>query len=258
MPSDRGIAVLGTSEDILKSLAEELSNLQPAQDVYYIDNKYYSASVPIRFDSDVEGMSQGVEALVVVIEADSKDFLFDRFAPWWEDTLALQHDASVEISLVFCRDMHMGEKEHAPFLMQARDWCVDQGFELIEGQRYDEDGIADCETGVVRLEDALQAHVWPGAVMKSRVHGGTRIVTEDDGDDDDDDDDIDDDDDDDDADDADDADRLVMESIFRRMGTFLHLSCHSCVSNGQCCYITVCAGLQRMYPRVQAEKTSFR
>ncbi len=216
MPSDRGIAVLGTSEDILKSLAEELSNLQPTQDVYYIDTKYYSASVPIRFDSDVEGMSQGVEALVVVIEADSKDFLFDRFAPWWEDTLALQHDASVEISLVFCRDMHMGEKEHAPFLMQARDWCVDQGFELIEGQRYDEDGIADCETGVVRLEDALQAHVWPGAVMKSRVHGGTRIVTEDDGDDDDDDDDIDDDDDDDD-------DRLVMESIFRRMGMFLHL-----------------------------------
>ncbi|KAI8100683.1 hypothetical protein M9434_005074 [Picochlorum sp. BPE23] len=201
MPSDRGIAFLGTSDDILKSVAEELSNLQPTHGVYCIDNKYYSASVPIRFDSDVEVLVeevlQGVEALVVVIDAGSKDYLFDRFAPWWEDTLNSYQGTSVEISLVFCRGMNMGQEEHAPFLVQARDWCVDQGFELIEEQRYDEQGIADCETGVVRLEDALQAHMWPGAVMKSHMHGEVNPSGSSDTDDED--------------------DRLVMEAIFRRL-----------------------------------------
>lgn len=211
MPSDRGIAFLGTSDDILKSVAEELSNLQPTHGVYCIDNKYYSASVPVRFDSDVEVLVeevfQGVEALVVVIDAGSKDYLFDQFAPWWEDTLNTYQGTSVEISLVFCRGMNMGQKEHAPFLVQARDWCVDQGFELIEEQRYDEQGIADCETGVVRLEDALQAHMWPGAVMKSHMHGEQNPSASSDTDDED--------------------DRLVMEAIFRRLGTCL-LTCNIC------------------------------
>lgn len=209
MPSDRGIAVLGTSDDILKSVAEELSNLRSTHGVYCIDNKYYSASVPIRFDSDVEVLveevfqgDKGVEALVVVIDASSKDFLFDRFAPWWEDVMNVYQDTSVEISLVFCRDMNMGQEEHAPFLVQAQDWCVDQGFELIEGQRYDEKGIADCETGMVRLEDALQAHMWPGAVMKTRAHGDENPAAS--------------------IDMGDEDDRLVMEAIFGRLGVCLH------------------------------------
>jgi len=166
-----GILLVGPHENILSSVTERLvgkgnspSTSSYTRAVYTVDNKYYSADIPIGWCLDLSHMvgDSRWPAIVFVVDIDTMSF-FDEMVSWWESA----SNDTVEIPLVvawgLCRDTH------ASFIDQVMEWCIDHGFELIEIHHDDDDTIPsgqDREMGMGRLEDALQAHAWPHASMK--------------------------------------------------------------------------------------------
>ena len=194
--NQHGILLVGPNKHTLSAITKRLvgvDNLTVIQQgdvyaMYHADNKYYSADIPVGWCLDlsqvkshmVEGDSQW-PALVFVVDSDTMSF-FDEIVSCWES-----YD-SVEIPLVvawgLCREAH------ASFLSDAMEWCIEHGFELIHVDDMEQEDnqknttastTTNRESGIDRLEDALQAHAWPHASMKAPgFQNTTRLLDDDD------------------------------------------------------------------------------
>lgn len=169
-----GILLVGPHENILSSVTERLvgkgnspsivhSTSSYTRAVYTVDNKYYSADIPIGWCLDLSHMvgDSRWPAIVFVVDIDTMSF-FDEMVSWWESASNYTVDIPLVVAWGLCRDTH------ASFLDQVMEWCIDHGFELIEIHHDDVPSGQDREMGMGRLEDALQAHAWPHASMKRR------------------------------------------------------------------------------------------
>lgn len=133
--------------------------------MYTADNKYYSADIPVGWCFDMSHMPSDTiwPAIVFILDEDTMSF-FDDMTSWWE-----QCDEPPRLDVPLVVAWGLCQERHASFLRQVLDWCIDHGFEMIE---IDDQcpTVENRDAGMHRLEDALQAHVWPHASMKKRHH----------------------------------------------------------------------------------------
>lgn len=151
---------------------------QPEKLVYLwqIDTKYYVADVNLVAINEnhvrSEEFNESVEALIVLMDSNKESGLEDLKV--WE---SLENDCEPDIKLLvtnYCTN------ETKITRNQALEWCLKRGFELIElypnktPENNSEDEIIKEKTGVERIIEALQAHVWSNLVMKEKSADVTR------------------------------------------------------------------------------------
>jgi len=164
--SDGGIVLVGPCHTLLSTVAQHLvvsSGDNSSLDyTYHIDNKYYIADIPVRLCSDLAAVERQpcCPAVVFVFDRLNLSF-FEEITGWWET-----YDGRSEIDIPLLMAWDVDPEEDAAFMSRALEWCADHGFELIEPLTDSDGGIESRENGVPRLQDALQAYMWPHAVMK--------------------------------------------------------------------------------------------
>lgn len=154
--------------------------------IYKADNKYYTANIPIGWCSDLsqmrgDDMVSVWPALVFVVDPETRTF-FEELIFWWE-SYDDRFNADIPLVVAF----GLSTTDDRVLLDRVSNWCIDHGFELIEINEIDpcsenndhhsridvvEDVNTNRETGIARLQDALQAYIWPHATMKENVHRG--------------------------------------------------------------------------------------
>lgn len=145
---------------------------QPEKIVYLwqIDTKYYVADVNLVAINEnyvcSEEFNESVEALIVLMDSNKQSGLDDLKV--WEN---LENDSEPDVKLLitnYCTN------ETKITRNQALEWCLKRGYELIElypsknPENNSEDEIIKEKTGVERIIEALQAHVWSNLVMKEK------------------------------------------------------------------------------------------
>lgn len=132
-----------------------------------IDTKYYKAEVNlIGITEDytrTEEFNENVEALIIHMDSNKSTGLDDLKK--WE---SLEHDCNPEVKLLVSNYF---TAETKITLNRATEWCIKRGYELIELYPSEvpinnSDQILVEKTGLERIIEALQAHVWPNLIMK--------------------------------------------------------------------------------------------
>lgn len=135
-----------------------------------ISTKYYTAKVDlcaIKTDEDrCEEFNESVEAVIVYFDSNTETGLED--VKIWNRLLEdCEPDVKLLISDVCNADTKIPKS-------QAVEWCVKNGFELIELnpdiiETIDDDDHIIKETfGIDRILEALQSHMWSNLIMKSK------------------------------------------------------------------------------------------
>lgn len=155
-----------SSVTIERSASYTLLNGYVTRAVYTVDNKYYSADIPVGWCLDLSRMlgDSRWPAIVFVLDPETVSF-FDEMVLWWESMSEYKVDIPLVVAWGLCRDTH------ASFVGRVMEWCIDHGFELIEIDHPEDEEVEcqDRDRGMARLEDALQAHAWPHAFMKRQT-----------------------------------------------------------------------------------------
>lgn len=164
--NEGGIVLVGPCQTLLSTVAHHLvvtSDDNSSLDyIYHIDNKYYTADIPVRLCSDLPAVERQACCPAVVFVFDRLNLsFFEEIVGWWE-----RYDGRHEIDIPLLMAWDVDQEEDAAFMSRALEWCADHGFELIEPLTDADNGAQNRETGVPRLQDALQAYMWPHAVMK--------------------------------------------------------------------------------------------
>ncbi|XP_022192894.1 alpha- and gamma-adaptin-binding protein p34 [Nilaparvata lugens] len=176
-------------EEIVKLIINKLDeSITLEEDVsahpWHVDTKYYKADVYLcTLENKAlksQQFSSRVHGVVLYFDCD-KDKGLEAAESWLP--FLNEYDAEVKILLCSnCKDI----PEVGVSKLTAQEWCVKKGFELVE---LDPDVDAEWEaeqdfletTGIKRVVQALQAHVWPNLSMKERkeptsfnnlLHGG--------------------------------------------------------------------------------------
>lgn len=142
-----------------------------------VDNKYYSTTITIHIHhmtkgggGDDEWDCEAVIFLSSLLQLDALEKIKEMWKRISNDTLP-----SVCLLVDVCR----GE---SPYQQEALEWCIESGIELVEwnidkktenstDENNEEEIDCDDDGGVVRISDALQAHMWPGMKMKKKGNG---------------------------------------------------------------------------------------
>lgn len=137
---------------------------------WQIDTKYYVADVNLVGINEnyvrTEEFNESVEALIVLMDSNKESGLEDLKV--WEN---LENDCEPDVKLLisnYCTN------ETKITRNKALEWCLKRGYELIElypnksTENNSEDEIIKEKTGVERIIEALQAHVWSNLVMKEK------------------------------------------------------------------------------------------
>ena len=145
-----------------------------------IDNKYYRAEVQleVRQVDQCEGLqlaAAGYEAVVLAFDAAHQPS-FDSVQRWYEGAAGDDADLGVKLAVA----MRPGGSGHAspPWLQRAEEWCAEQLVEYVEWGAADApepEGPAAARegaTGVRRIHEALEAHMWPGMQLKPAPQRG--------------------------------------------------------------------------------------
>lgn len=137
---------------------------------WHIENKYYTTDVHLcclrKKSISNKKFAESVQA--VILHFDSSTGL-DPPESW----LPFINEYEAEIKILLCKNCPDEAKEIGCDKRTAQEWCVTKGFELVELEPIiDEDDVEDDfpeTTGVKRIVQALNAHVWPNLVMKSET-----------------------------------------------------------------------------------------
>lgn len=132
-----------------------------------IDTKYYNAEVNFIGITETytrtEEFNDNVEALIIHMDSNKSTGLEDLKK--WD---SLENDCNPEVKLLVSNYFAVESKITQN---KATEWCLKRGYELIElypnktTSEKTEEIIAE-KTGVDRIVEALQAHVWPNLIMK--------------------------------------------------------------------------------------------
>lgn len=142
-----------------------------------IDTKYYNAEVTlIGITEDyerTEDFNENVEALIIHMDSNKETGLTD-LKKW----IKLESDCNPEVKLLISNYFTPDTKiTHN----RATEWCIKRGFELIElypniNTKTDQsDEIIEDKTGVERIKEALETHMWPNLVMKEENTGKVQL-----------------------------------------------------------------------------------
>ena len=150
-----------------------------------IENKYYTATVPVRTYECLDCVpDQLTGALVVVLERATARSSFNSFSTWWEARKAddvAEHDVDVPLIVVWGMGsveglesiQHVGDEGQLRGLFE---WSVEEGFELVcveEGAEREWKATARADTmeaaGLDRILEALQHCRWTMAEMNDSV-----------------------------------------------------------------------------------------
>lgn len=171
-----GIVIVSSSNTKPKSLLKLITgvnNVQIDEESYVsseweIDTKYYTANVNIYGINEEfrrsEEFNNTIEALIIHMDSNKESGL-DDVTKW----LKIEDDAFPEIKLLltnYCTEETKITKA------KATEWCLKHGFELIElypaVESIPEDEIIKEKTGVERVIESLETHVWSNLVMKEK------------------------------------------------------------------------------------------
>jgi len=127
------------------------------------DNKYFSVSVQICFDTrvPVEEISDTVEAFVYVVDEPTSDAQsalrgVEVFSEFLSDV-----EPTVKLLLINC--------EESRYESEFLEWCVEHEFEFIKyivSDSGSEDTLMGQSEGMGRVRAALECHMWPYRTMK--------------------------------------------------------------------------------------------
>nr|XP_022921027.1 alpha- and gamma-adaptin-binding protein p34-like [Onthophagus taurus] len=161
-------------KSLLKLITKETVNLSESVDKvstsWILDTKYYKANVNVHgitkdYKRDSE-FNSSVEALIIHIDTNKESGLDDLKV--WQD---LDDECNPEIKLLIANYCNNDTKISKPM---AIEWCLRYGYELIELYPNNEDNLEQNDeiikekVGVERIVEALQSHIWPNLVMKSK------------------------------------------------------------------------------------------
>lgn len=135
-----------------------------------INTKYYTAKVdicPIKTDETLnDEFNESVEAVIVYFDSNIETGLED--VKMWNRLL---EDCEPYVKLLIS-DICNSETKIPK--SQAVEWCIKNGFELIElnpeetNEELSEDDIIKETRGIERILEALQSHLWSNLIMKSK------------------------------------------------------------------------------------------
>ncbi|XP_049634241.1 alpha- and gamma-adaptin-binding protein p34 isoform X1 [Suncus etruscus] len=171
-PGDRLVQhILGIEDLVVESTADDAVRFYP----WTIDNKYYSADinlcvVPNKFLVTAE-IAKTVQAFVVYFDSTQKSGL-DSVSSW----LPLAEAWLPEVMILVCDRVC----ENGVTRQKAQEWCIKHSFELVElspEELPEEDDDFPESTGVKRIVQALNANVWPNAVMKNDRNQGFSLLS---------------------------------------------------------------------------------
>lgn len=150
-----------------------------SQDCYEwrLDTKYYTADVQIDV-RHVEQcaqlqLSEGYEAVLMVFDAGEQS-TFESVHRWYQAAGGEDAELGVRLAVAVSDG---GSPPAASWLAAAEDWCAERLVELVEVRRWEQHAQQrasphDDATGVLRIREALEAHMWPGLQLKpSPRHG---------------------------------------------------------------------------------------
>lgn len=146
---------------------DELEESDCISKKWHIDTKYYSAEVNfIGITEDyvrTEEFNDNVEALIIHMDSNKSTGLEDLKK--WE---TLENDCNPEVKLLISNYFAVETKITQN---RATEWCLKRGYELVElypnkATTEESEQIIAEKTGVDRIVEALQAHMWPNLIMK--------------------------------------------------------------------------------------------
>lgn len=159
---------------LIQSLTGSADKTQGSSYPLSLDTKYYTAEVAVRAASARHSLDlASCEALVLVFDA-SSEASFQAIKSW----NAVNDSSDLDVRLVVATKvdlLHDASRGIARqrWLTEAMEWCSEQMFEYIEtaaaqAQLDSTLQLDEEQQGVARVLAALQAHTWPGLVMKPR------------------------------------------------------------------------------------------
>lgn len=171
------IWLVGASNTGKSSVVQLFTGSRNRNCVWHIDNKYYTADIPVKvcdFGTASSNLESKPEVFVFVFDCTSQAS-FETLKSWSEANPT--DDAEIRIALANKADTLLksttSSAERPAWLDQAIDWCAENLIEYIEISCTSPELDAKLELdgdpmGFRRLSDALQAHAWPSLVRKER------------------------------------------------------------------------------------------
>lgn len=152
---------------------------QPQQ--WNLDTKYYTAQVLVDCQMPTDEAASAAATcggLVLVFAADQQSS-FNAVRDWVgqlpSDVADVRLCIANKVDKLLKHSCHCEQPavQRTPLLDEAVQWCADNLFEYIEvsSTEPEVDQYLVCEEqqqGVKRVKEALEAHMWPGLMMKSK------------------------------------------------------------------------------------------
>lgn len=181
MEDQNGILLIGEDLGCLHDIAAYITQRPSTSPVNWwtIDNKYYTANVPLRIkcddfrkDTDVDDLC---DAIVAVFDATNRES-FRVLQRWWSECepetdikiiVALHDDSTIDNTAIDWATQQLVE------LVQVDLSRLRQSVEAIKDGRTQElkmQGCGESLTGMDRVVEVLQTHPWPGLTMKAKSH----------------------------------------------------------------------------------------
>ena len=193
-----GILLVGEDPARLLDVATYITQKPSSSPITWwaIDNKYYTANVPIRtadFNEVGQDGTNACDAIVAVFDG-AKQESFDVLQRWWSEC---EPEAEVRIVIVLQlrpEPAQGGGTVDAPGedarwmawathrlveLVQVDSSQLEQCVDRIKNNRHQEmsrPAFGDGLMGMDRVIEALQTHAWPNLVIKAKSHINTDLV----------------------------------------------------------------------------------
>nr|CAD7263171.1 unnamed protein product [Timema shepardi]CAD7574189.1 unnamed protein product [Timema californicum] len=146
---------------------------------WHIDTKYYTADVNLcsveKKTLDSEEFAVSVEAVIINFDSNINAGL--NIAESW---LSFLKEFEPEVQILLC-DRCQENPSVGVSKVAAQEWCVDQGFELVElDPELDAEWEAEQDfietTGIQRVVQAVHSHLWPNLRMKGKPQQLSKTV----------------------------------------------------------------------------------
>ncbi|XP_014252052.1 alpha- and gamma-adaptin-binding protein p34-like [Cimex lectularius] len=172
------VVVSCTEEDPKNVIESVIGDLPPATlengiECYpwHLDTKYYEADIRLCAMREKslasKSFAETVHAVIINFDSDSKNAI-EGVNEWLR--YLKEYGADIKILLCNrCKDV----SETGVGKVQVQEWCVINGFELVEvdplvDEEWEEEQDFVETTGIRRVNQALEAHVWPNLTIKER------------------------------------------------------------------------------------------